>query len=99
MRLGITSGVRLWLQREGTDAKLDRSKQPIAKRSGVGGGTVTLDGNILLMSSKFLLHKGRGGGNLQKESPGYSLSFQDNIHCKRGTLNPPLKSHWSGRSS
>ena len=42
MRLGITSGVRLWLQREGTDAKPDRSKQPIAKRSGVGGGTVTL---------------------------------------------------------
>ena len=42
MRLGITSGLRLWLQREGTDAKPDRSKQPIAKRSGVGGGTVTL---------------------------------------------------------
>ena len=42
VRLGITSGVRLPLQREGTDAKPDRSKQPIAKWSGVGGGTVTL---------------------------------------------------------
>ena len=64
------------------------------------------DGNILLMSSKFLLHKGRGVENMQKESPGYSLSFQGNIHCKfvvkrgrPGALNPPLKSHWSGRSS
>ena len=40
--LGITIGVRLPLQREGTDAKPDRSKQPIGKRSGVGGRTVTL---------------------------------------------------------
>ena len=34
--------VRLRFQHEGTDAKPDRSKQPIEKRSGVGGGTVTL---------------------------------------------------------
>ena len=36
------SGVRLPFQHEGTDAKPDRSKQPIGKRSGVGGRTVTL---------------------------------------------------------
>ena len=49
VRLGITSGLRLPLQHEGTDAKPDRSKQPIEKRSGVGGGTVTLapPGNLV----------------------------------------------------
>ena len=50
VRYGTTIGVRLPLQREGTDAKPDRSKQQIGKRSGVGGRTVTLDMHLCVES-------------------------------------------------
>ena len=42
VQLGITIGVRLPFQREGTDVKTDRNKQQIGKWSVVGGRTVTL---------------------------------------------------------